>query len=61
MSDYKYRIRQFADQLAEEIHDCDFCELTAQLQDGVYGQAIEMYKNECADVVDMEHERRKYG
>ena len=58
--DYKYRIQQFAEQLAEELHGCEFYNLTTQLQDEVYGQAVEMYKDEYTDMIDMQCERRKY-
>jgi len=59
--DYKYRIQQFAEQLADEMHGCDFYDLSVQLQDQVYGQAIEMYKDEYDDMIDMTYERKKYG
>jgi len=60
MNDYKYQIQQFADRIAGEMHGCDFYELPAQLQDEVYGQAIEMYKAEYADMIDMAYEKKKY-
>lgn len=60
MNDYKYQIQQFAERIAGEIYGCDFYELSAQLQEEVYEQATEMYKDEYYDIIDMTRERKKY-
>jgi len=52
LMDYKYRIQQFADQLADEMHGCDFYDLSVQLQDQVHGQAIEMWRDVEMEMVD---------
>jgi len=59
--DYKDMIQMRADEIAYEKYKKDFYNLSSELQNEVYRESMEWYKDYLADQIDLQKERLKNG
>lgn len=61
MGRLKDDLAECADQIANEMHGCGFYELDEEMQDEVWHQSEEMFKDKYAVSQDYLKEIKKYG